>query len=266
MRYEIPQLPLCTLQESLYPYSFPSFPAPDTLLPAPAEEYQSDKSTIDRVPMSHYYFLAEISLRRLLNRIRHAATALNPNMDSDTVVSVAENITQLEEQLQQWLICLPSCLQFRLPPDDPPAAEEPELVKLMRERYAEVLEVLCRAFLYICIHAPACLSADQARDYGARASTGLRLNIYRVQTERPYYRHAGSWIGCRVRFNQALCLLAAVRAKAAGIASAAHIFVPADWEDCVNGVKERLETWTDEGGGVQQLSEILVWLTQEPVI
>ncbi|KAG9250354.1 uncharacterized protein F5Z01DRAFT_629750 [Emericellopsis atlantica] len=263
MRYEIPDLPPCSLQESpSIPFSSSPFSegvpnGSDHLLhnDSPGSGY-----SVNFTPSSHYYFLAEISLRRLLNRARHAATMLSPNIDSITAARVADIMHQLEGQLQKWLECLPPALRFNVPPDSWPAPDEPELVKLMRERYVEVRELLYRVFLYICLHGGTRLTHAQAKMYGAKASAGLRLSIYRINTERPFYRHAGSWIACRVRFNQALCLLAAVRGLEMAIESAAYVAVPPTWRECVCMVRDRLETWSDQGGGVGELALLLGWL------
>lgn len=265
MRYEIPELPLCSLQESRFPFSLPSFPTYRNTGAEANGTVSSNHNAPDTesAPLSYYYFLAEISLRRLLNRARHAAARLSPDIDSRTARQFAETFKPLEYQLQQWLECLPPCLQFSLPPDSLPPADEPELVKLMRERYVEVRELLSRAFLYICLHAGSRLTPAQARTYGAKASAGLRLSVYRIKTEKPFFRHAGSWIACRVRFNQALCLLAAVRGKELRLDSAAFVNIPPNWWECVQAVKRRLETWSDQGGGTEELATLLRWLTEK---
>ncbi|CAI6094214.1 unnamed protein product [Clonostachys chloroleuca] len=261
MRYELPNLPLCTLQDSQFSFQLPSFPS-ETPTSRLFVCHARDRRNCP--PTAFYYFLAEISLRRLLNRARNAATKLSPNLDSSGARMVAEKFTQLEEQLQRWLECLPPCLYFNLPPDSLPSEAEPELVKLMRERYVEVRELLCRAFLYICIHDHATqLTIPQMRLYGAKASLGLRLNAYRIETEKPFYRHCGSWIACRVRFNHALCLLAAARAKNLDAESTKYIEIPINWRDYVIKVKDRLDTWSDQGGGIEQLSVTLSWLASQ---
>lgn len=212
---------------------------------------------IEPTPLSHYYFLAEVSLRRLLNRARHAATQLTPDIDTSTATRLAESLHRLEDQLQQWLECLPPALRFNLPPDLLPPPHEPELVKLMRERYVEAREFLYRVFLYICLHGGDRLTHRQTVAYGARASAGLRLSVYRIQTERPFFRHMGSWIACRVRFNQALCLVAAARGQEQGLESARDVVVPPMWRECVGAVRDRLQIWSDQGAGVPELTKLL---------
>lgn len=222
-----------------------------------------EASIIQSTTRSYYYYLAEISLRRLLNRTRSAAAMLSPTVDSLTASQLADTLQKLEGQLQQWLDCLPSALQFNIPPDSRPPPDEPELVKLMRERYAEVRELLCRAYLYMCLHGGMRLTRSQAETFGAHASLGLKLSIYRIQTENPFFRHPGSWGACRVRFNHALCLIAAYRGKQAGIESAAHVVVPPLWRECVGLVQERLNIWSDQGGGVRELGMLLDWLMEQ---
>lgn len=213
---------------------------------------------------SYYFYLAEISLRRLLNRTRTAATMLSPTIDSPTATRLGDTLQNLENQLQQWLECLPPALRFNLPPDAFPSPDESELVKLVRERYVEVREILCRAYLYMCLHGGTRLTPSQIESFGARASAGLRLSVYRIQTEVPFFRHPGSWGACRVRFNHALCLIAAVRGTELNVESAACVVVPPLWRECVSMVEDRLQAWSNEGAGISEMGVILDWLVKSP--
>jgi hypothetical protein len=224
----------------------------------------SETSTPDAeaktIPPSHYFFLAEVSLRRLLNRTRHAVTGLSRGVDSVSAARITETLRHLRVDLQQWLDCRPPALQFNVPPNAWPEPVENELTKLMRERYVEVSELMHRAYLYICLHGGTRLSPGQMHEFGAEASAGLRMNVYRIRTEKPFWRHAGSWISSRVRFNHALCLLAAARGKDMGIASMAYVELPPDWFECVSLVQERLAVWSDQGGGIMEMAGLLDWI------
>lgn len=70
----------------------------------------------------------------------------------------------------------------------------------------------------------------------------------------------GSWIACRVRCNQALCLVAAARGRERGLASAQGVTVPPAWRECVGAVRDRLAVWADQGAGVPELVVLLDWL------
>ena len=227
-----------------------------------SEDMRHEMSNTQSTASSYYYYLAQISLRRLLNRVRNAATLLSPTIDSLTASRLADTLQKLEDQLQQWLDCLPPSIRFEVPPDSWPPQDEPELVKLTRERYVEVRELLCRAYLFMCLHGGVRLTRSQAEAFGAHASAGLRLSVYRIETENPFFRHPGSWGACRVRFNHALCLIAATRGKQAGVESAVHLVVPSKWRECVGMVRHRLEIWSDQGGGIRELGMLLDWLVE----
>lgn len=250
-------LPPCDLSLSDFPYSLPSFPTRQPSNDSHGWMFSSPSST-DLEATSSYYYLAEIFLRRLLNRVRNAVRVLSPDIDLPTIKVLAETLTQLEGQLQQWVDCLPPTLRFNMPLSSAPVPKEGELMKLSRERYVEVRELLCRAYLYLCIHVP--LDPGMAALYGVKASEALRLAVYRIQTEMPFFRHPGSWGACRVRFNHALCLIAGFRAKLTQRPSAEYVSIPPDWADCVRVVIERLKVWGEEGGGIKELSVLLEWL------
>lgn len=197
-------------------------------------------------------------MRRLLNRARNAVRVLSPDIELPTIKVLADTLTQLEGQLQQWVDCLPHTLRFNMPLESAPRQNEGELMKLARERYVEVRELLCRAYLYLCIHVP--LDPALAALYGVKASEALLLAVYRIQTEVPFFRHPGSWGACRVRFNHALCLIAGFRAKMKQLPSAEYVSIPPAWADCVRVVIERLKIWGEEGGGLKELSVLLEWL------
>ncbi|CAI7643794.1 unnamed protein product [Penicillium manginii] len=257
VRYELTDLPPCDLSLSDFPYSLPSFPTRQLSNDNSGWTFSSPSST-DLEAASSYYYLAEIFLRRLLNRARNAVRVLSPDIDLATIKNLAETLAQLEGQLQQWVDCLPHTLRFNMPLESAVRPKEDELMKLSRERYVEVRELLCRAYLYLCIHVP--LEPGMATLYGVKASEALLLAVYRIQNEVPFFRHPGSWGACRVRFNHALCLIAGFRAKLTQRPSTEYVNIPPDWAECVRVVIERLKIWGEEGGGIKELSVLLEWL------
>ncbi|KAL4869506.1 hypothetical protein BDV12DRAFT_185192 [Aspergillus spectabilis] len=258
VRYELCELPPSDLSLSDFPFALPSFPVYQSPWGGSPENNAHSPSApaLDSTP--YYYYLAEISMRRLLNRVRNAVRVLSPSLDIQAIKQLTGTLCHLEEQLHQWVICLPPALRFNMPLESRPPPQEPELVKLVRERYVEVRELLCRAYLYLCIHAS--LDRELAAMYGTKATESLLLAVYRIQNEVPFFRHPGSWGACRVRFNHALCLVAAFRAKIDEIPSAEYVSLPVSWAGCVRVVIERLKIWGQEGGGIKELSILLDWL------
>ncbi|KAL3492245.1 hypothetical protein BJX62DRAFT_224726 [Aspergillus germanicus] len=257
VRYELYELPPSDLSLSDFPFALPNFPVRQSSYGSSPEHAQSPP-VVDLESTSSYYYLAEISMRRLLNRVRNAVRVLSPTIDVPTIKQLSETLCHLEDQLHQWVICLPPALRFNMPLESRPPPQEPEMVKLVRERYVEVRELLCRAYLYLCIHTP--LDRELAAAFGTKATEALLLAVYRIQNEVPFFRHPGSWGACRVRFNHALCLVAAFRAKVDEIPSAEYVSVPVSWAACVRVVIERLKIWGEEGGGIKEMSILLEWL------
>ncbi|KAL3474583.1 glycosyl hydrolase family 3 N terminal domain-containing protein [Aspergillus californicus] len=252
VRYELCDLPPSDLSLSDFPFALPTFPVYQSPYGGSPEQIAYSPSAPALESTSYYYYLAEISMRRLLNRVRNTVRGLSPNLDIPTIKQLSGTLSYLEDQLQQWVICLPPALRFNMPLDSRPPPMEPELVKLVRERYVEVRELLCRAYLYLCIHTP--LDRELAALYGTKATEALLLAVYRVQNEVPFFRHPGSWGACRVRFNHALCLIAGFRAKIDEIPSAEYVSLPVSWAGCVRVVIERLKIWGQEGGGIKELN------------
>ncbi|KAL4997910.1 hypothetical protein BDV10DRAFT_79576 [Aspergillus recurvatus] len=258
VRYELCELPPSDLSLSDFPFALPSFSVYDSPYGGSPDHNARSPSApaLDSTP--YYYYLAEISMRRLLNRVRNTVRVLSPSLDIPAIKQLSGTLSHLEDQLHQWVICLPPALRFNMPLESRPPPKEPELVKLVRERYVEVRELLCRAYLYLCIHTP--LDRELAAFYGTKATESLLLAVYRIQNEVPFFRHPGSWGACRVRFNHALCLIAAFRAKTDEIPSAEYVSLPVNWASYVRVVIERLKIWGHEGGGIKELSFLLEWL------
>ncbi|KAI9376197.1 hypothetical protein BJX61DRAFT_531032 [Aspergillus egyptiacus] len=260
VRYELYELPPSDLSLSDFPFALPTFPVHQSPYGGSPGQNPHSPSAPALESTSYYYYLAEISMRRLLNRVRNAVRILSPDLDIPAIKELAGTLNQLEDQLHQWVICLPPALRFNMPLESRPPLLEPELTKLVRERYVEVRELLCRAYLYLCIHAS--LDRELAALYGPKATESLLLAVYRIQNEVPFFRHPGSWGACRVRFNHALCLIAGFRAKIDEIPSAEYVSVPVSWAGCARVVIERLKIWGQEGGGIKELSILLEWLMQ----
>lgn len=209
-------------------------------------------------PASTYSYLAEILLRRLLNRIRNSLGSLYQTSSTGDIRSLTDELTKHEDSIQQWYECLRSSLRFALPHELEHPGQEDELVQLIRERYMQALELLRRPYLYLCSHTQ--LDDEMRELCTSRANECLRLAAYGLQTEKPFCRHPGSWGSCRMRFNHALCLIAASKAKATGRESARDLELPPSWEGLVRLAIDRLKVWQEEGAGIAELSILLEWL------
>ena len=97
---------------------------------------------IEEEEKSTLYFLASISLRRLLNRAHYILydRDIGLQIDSDHFPSVNQ---ELARQLQDWYEALPSSLQF---PEDGKTADGPHS-EYLRQWYLSCRSVIYRPFL-----------------------------------------------------------------------------------------------------------------------
>jgi len=88
-----------------------------------------------------WYFLAEIALRRLLNRVSHLIYANRSAMSSTS--ALAPLVAELDRQLTQWYDNLPAAVQFprgRLPTDSPSQT-------VLRLRYFACRTIIFRPYI-----------------------------------------------------------------------------------------------------------------------
>jgi hypothetical protein len=184
--------------------------------------------------------------------------SLHQTSSTHEIQLLINDLNKHEDSLQQWYDCLPPSLSSTLPHELEHPGQEDELVQLLRERYMQALEQLRRPYLYFCLHVQL---DDETRELSTqRANECLRLAAYRLQTEKPFCRHPGSWGSCRIRFNHALFSVAAFKGKAMGRESAQDLQLPPSWEGLVRLAIDRLKVWQTEDAGIAELSILLEWL------
>ncbi|TPX11446.1 uncharacterized protein E0L32_007865 [Thyridium curvatum] len=218
---DFPQSDLCKLN---YPYLFPSPPTPSP--PSPVQSPQGptpasiatpstqatstmSSSSYQKVEeQSWFYYLSEIALRRIQNRVLNAFYKQDheswARMGVERMASIASGI---EDQLAIWYSSLPESIRFdNLGPDQ----QFDELRLVTQGRCQTIKELLYRPFLYLAIHSPeasndtstgATLASfvEKALDICNQFHTGLSIT----------HRHHGTWYGLRVSAATGLILVAA---------------------------------------------------------
>ncbi|KAH8121208.1 glycoside hydrolase superfamily [Trichoderma asperelloides] len=93
----------------------PFLPTPPNLQPAQELEANRD-SCVPRQTVSWYFYLSEISLRRLASNLHAEMLQLSAHLLSaqDALEALAAAVPQYEEQAQDWISSLPLCLSFVL--------------------------------------------------------------------------------------------------------------------------------------------------------
>ncbi|EKD14457.1 hypothetical protein MBM_07178 [Drepanopeziza brunnea f. sp. 'multigermtubi' MB_m1] len=221
-------LPQSDLYKLDYPFLFPSPPSPSSPVASP-EDQIGDPGSVSAASTSSqlhslvsasspqhaeeqtwFYYLSEISLRRIQNRVLNAFYKEDHQhwlqMDPASMISVAEEI---EAQVDTCHASLPLSIRF-----DGLEEKTDELRHMTQGRIVEIRRLLYRPFLYYAIHAPhqvrmrwdltstlkgfvqKCLAAHQA-------PAGIGLT----------HRHHGTWYELCEAFSIAMILLAAHMAE-----------------------------------------------------
>lgn len=102
----------------------------------------------DQTEHASLYFLACISMRRLLNRVHHLLYARDPAGAAADISRFPAIVTELDHQLEEWRDVLPHAFRFDLPQDvGGVLAPSSECGGFLRQRYLTCKSVIYRPYL-----------------------------------------------------------------------------------------------------------------------
>jgi len=221
------RLELNVFENSIWDLTYPAF------YPSPPDGLKSQREVV------WYYYLGEIALRRLGNRILNFFhKAHHPKIDIDAVAG-------FEQQAADWIRSLPSVLNFELTGQSPGGDLVDSLKFILDGHLLDCYEMLYWPFLTeIILHglpaAPA--GSYQHQPLEQLAYKSLHICVQRIhKNEHGFFsRHHGTWLMLRSCTRSALVLLAA--RKDPVLAN----LMPQDWEQAVWKVAKMLEFWKSE--------------------
>ncbi|KAF5592118.1 heterokaryon incompatibility protein [Fusarium pseudocircinatum] len=184
-RYEIP-LPPSGIAQCDYPDMFPS---PPTELTSPSAYDRGDNFDDDIVPeeeKSWFYYLAEISYRRMMNRAMAVMARNGEQGWSDNISEAMEHCKEFNEQIDLWYSHIP-------PQIDPKNAVHAnnELAQFLKNRELSCREWIHRPFLFYILH-----KSPEDEHYGRAIPLAQRcLELCAEHLFRTYghNRHHGTW-------------------------------------------------------------------------
>lgn len=217
-----------------------------------------------------YFYLAEIALRRLGNRI------LNYIYDSKATSSLsnmAESTLGFEQQAADWIRSLPQALEL----DAPSVGEESELHHslkfILKGHLLDCYEMMYWPFIVNAVnfdHTPTTAtttattgsSATEGRNAGSLSNGGvgssgvamesfvhkaLVVCVERIEKNEQgfFYRHHGTWLMLRSCTRSAFVLLAAARLERL------TLLMPDRWRQAVEKVMDMLRFWRRESRDVE---------------
>ncbi|SPO07570.1 uncharacterized protein DNG_10265 [Cephalotrichum gorgonifer] len=220
---ELGLTPSC-LRELDYPDPFPEPPV--SLLSFSSERDGSgEQVSIETVgyeqkaeeERSWFFYLAEISLRRIINDTLHTFYEKGEEHWMKHIDLVCRQYHESEEQVSQWLSHLPSSIQF-----DPYEQPESELVYYLQGRLEEWREYILRPLLYYYLHhPPSDTPSQQIISLARQEITTCAASIRRCAQ---HGRHGGTWLIARRSFRCAVLILGVVL-------QGGPVEAPGDWRE-----------------------------------
>lgn len=213
------------VQDRVYPGPFPTPPAEP-----------------DRDSRAWFFYLAEISLRRLNTRTRNDIGRLSqPESGEKNWQEMIAVVVSYEEQFRGWLDSLPETISLWTAPED-----DDVLKFILRCHVADFHELLYWVFTAAAINQKERTPAVD--DY---ARKGLDAAMERLTTAEFgfRYRHHGTWMLLQSCTRSAIILLAALQS------GSTREMLPEKWQEMVSLATDMLEFWLeDDESGLDQLS------------
>ncbi|KAF4449338.1 vegetative cell wall gp1 [Fusarium albosuccineum] len=242
LRWEIP-LPPSGIMHCDYPDMFPS---PPTELTSPTAQNQAlDVLQDDIIPeeeKSWFYYLAEISYRRMMNR---AMAVMGRHEEQGWTRNIGELIQQCKdfnEHIDIWFSHIPPQID---PKDE--GLSNSELAQYARNRAIGCREWIHRPFLYYVIHQPP--SAPYYEQAMPLARRCLELSVELLSRTYGHHRHHGTWYVGRACLTKALMFIAAEKSG--------KIQLPDGWKDALEIARWTLHRWSGEAPDLRWAEAIL---------
>ena len=189
VQLDLPQSNLCKLD---YPFLFPSPPSHGSPVESPASIPSTSSQRLQQAEeQSWFYYLSEIALRRIENRVLNAFYKEDHqywlHTDLSVMMSAAEDI---EIQMETWYASLPTSIQF----DNSIHQASDELRFVTQGRSLLIRGLLYRPFLYYAIHSGQIRTPwDMNGRLQAFVQKALTISVACDTGAAMTHRHHGTW-------------------------------------------------------------------------
>ncbi|KAJ5371235.1 uncharacterized protein N7496_007327 [Penicillium cataractarum] len=192
---------------------------------------------------SWFYYLTEITFRRIANRVLNVLYRDGPSSWNDESMPFMASMTrEFEQQLEDWKTHLPPLIHF----DETSVAAE-ELPFMVHGRATEIRTWIYRPFVYYAIHNPA--DAPCRELVQPFVEKGLLCSIETLGDHLALHRHHGTWYALRSDVAASLSVIGAVRCGT--------IQVPPKWKNAVETGLARMKFWEGEVPGLSRSIELV---------
>ena len=187
--------------------------------------------------LSWYYYLTEVALRRISNRIINTFY----RKDHTSWLIIAPLIPMAEEfeaQISNWSANLPVVMQYESHQDGE-ASPSKELGWATANRLLEMKAWLYQPFLYYAIHTPTLvLDAPENQALQRLVDAAMECNHTVIQNRSVRHRHHGIWFDIRALVSAVVILSAVIKCRT--------VSVPEDWENSFEVTIKTLQFWENE--------------------
>ncbi|PMD33104.1 hypothetical protein L207DRAFT_399121, partial [Hyaloscypha variabilis F] len=263
MRVEL-HLPQSAIANIDYPHMFPSPPS------HPADESGSEQVEGDTLRFeeglrdytnkvlveekSWYYYLTEVALRRIGNRILNTFYRKDHTSWAN-IIPLIPIAKEFQAQILVWSANLPPSMQY-----DDNALEHltpsQELSWATCNRLLEMRFWLFQPFLYHVIHCdPLHAESQHSADIQSLVEAAMECNVETVRNRTLRHRHHGIWFDIRAVITASFTVIAA--------AKSGRVEVAPEWEDRIKLVIATLAFWEGESPDVRKSREVLEELFAE---
>lgn len=229
-------------EEALYPPFFPTPPC--------AVDHQDDdvdQAQIERQAIGWYFYLSEISLRRLASRIANVITNTPLQPGKDVTAMLLDKLPDHEAEVTRWVRTLPELLSL-----DTNAACDDVCKFVLRGHLIDLWEMLYCPFLDACLNRRVGTATQKYQEVRRIAELALLKHVERVKVNMPgfYHRHHGTWAMVRTCTRSAIMLMKAARYELIAGKEVDHdriqLRMPLDWKDAVCAVLDLNRHWQGE--------------------
>ncbi|KAF4919665.1 1-aminocyclopropane-1-carboxylate oxidase [Colletotrichum viniferum] len=242
LRCEIP-LPSSGITRLSYPDLFPSPPS-EVATPAP-QPSSLDILEDDIQPeeeKSWFYYLAEISSRRMINRAISIMGYHGEEAWIRNIAKVIEKYEDFDQQINVWCCHIPSQINWQNREHS-----SNELVHYIQNRAESCREWIHRPFVYYVIHQPP--DDPWFPRVLPLAEKGLEIAVELLLDANPHHRHHGTWFMARAAMTRALLVLAAVKSG--------RFRLPDRWKHAVDSATWALQRWYGEAPDLRKAASVL---------
>jgi hypothetical protein len=238
-----PDFPISTDPEvNLYPSFFPTPPLPS------GDDEASPGVDRQREVTEWYFYLAEISLRRLSTRIAVEMVQCFQSQATrqDFLRELAAIVPVYEAQVQEWVKSLPHNMSF-----DRPAEEDDVCRFVLRGHAIDVSEMIHWPFLSAYLDTATAVPGSLV-PHADLVQRGLENHSLRLQVNKPGFkhRHHGTHPMIEACCRSAVILQAAATANANGFpnnqSSYRSLSMPPGWETGIRDVLNLIDFWSPE--------------------